>query len=498
VDSSPSGFHELPKKQLIGTIIGLQLTLLLAALDQTIVSTAMPKIIEHLSGFDRYAWVTTAYMLTSTAAVPIFGKLSDMYGRKWILLGGAIFFVLTSALCGMAGEFPRWFGDGMTQLIIFRGLQGIGGGVIFAMVFTVIGDIFPPAERGKYQGLFSAVFAFASVLGPTLGGWITDSLSWRWVFYVNMPVGALAIAALYFAFPYFRPDGPRHAIDYGGVISLLGFLTPLLLALTWVVKEGWTSPSVVLMLAFSAVMFCLFIAFEARANEPLVPLALFKNSIVSLSSISLVLSGIAMFGAIIFIPLFMQSVMSLSATVSGSLLTPMMLMMAVGSITSGQLVSRIGHYKRIALVGLGLMTVGMWLLSGMQESTTQLQAVGYMMTVGIGLGLTMPIYTLIVQNVAPWHMIGAATAATQFFRSIGGTLGVAIFGTVMLSNFNAYLAQHPHAIKPALVYSLDSIFLIGAILTAVTFILNVFLKEVPLRKTHGPTMAPPVEQATLT
>jgi EmrB/QacA subfamily drug resistance transporter len=497
VESSPSGFHELPKKQLIGTIIGLQLTLLLAALDQTIVSTAMPKIIEHLSGFDRYAWVTTAYMLTSTAAVPIFGKLSDMYGRKWILLGGAIFFVLTSALCGMAGEFPHWLGDGMTQLIVFRGLQGIGGGVIFAMVFTVIGDIFPPAERGKYQGLFSAVFAFSSVLGPTLGGWITDALTWRWVFYVNMPVGALAIAVLYFTFPYFRPEGPRHAIDLGGVVSLLGFLTPLLLALTWVVKDGWTSASVLTMLAFSAIMFCLFIAFEARANEPLVPLSLFRDSIVSVSSVSLVLTGIAMFGAIIFIPLFMQSVMGVSATVSGSLLTPMMLMMALGSMTSGQLVSRIGHYKRIALVGLGLMTLGLSLLSRMDESTSQMLAVGYMMTVGAGLGLTMPIYTLVVQNVAPWHMIGAATASTQFFRSIGGTLGVAIFGTVMLSRFHEYLAHSPGAQKAALVYSLDSIFLFSAILTGVTLLLNIFLKEVPLRKTHGPTVTPPIEPATM-
>ena len=242
------GFHALDRRQLIGTIVGLQLTLLLAALDQTIVGTAMPRIIAQLNGFERYAWVTTAYLLTSTIAVPIVGKASDTFGRKWFFLGGAVLFVLASALCGAAGDIPGLPGDGMTQLIVFRGIQGIGAGIILALVFTIVGDIFPPAERGKYQGLFAAVWGLASVFGPTLGGWITDHLSWRWVFYVNLPVGLIAIAVLLLEFPYFRPAGVERVIDWGGVATLIAGLVPLLLALTWVSQYGWGAPRVVLRL----------------------------------------------------------------------------------------------------------------------------------------------------------------------------------------------------------------------------------------------------------
>jgi MFS family permease len=236
---TPGGsFHALTRRQLIGTIAGLMLTLLLASLDQTIVGTAMPKIIANLNGFDRYAWVTTAYLLTSTIAVPIFGKLSDIYGRKWFYLGGTVLFIAASALCGAAGDLPLPL-DGMNQLILFRGLQGVGGGVISGIVFIVIGDLFPPAQRAKYQGLFSAVFGLSSVFGPTLGGWITDSFSWRWVFYVNLPVGLLAIVVLALEFPYFRPEGVTRVIDWAGVATLIGGLVPLLLALTWVSEYGW-------------------------------------------------------------------------------------------------------------------------------------------------------------------------------------------------------------------------------------------------------------------
>lgn len=527
-----TGFHELSRKQLITTVIGLQLTLLLSALDQTIVSTAMPRIIQSLTGFDRYAWVTTAYMLTSTAAVPIFGKLSDIYGRKWFLLGGTIFFLATSALCGAAGYFPLFAPSphaGMDQLILFRGMQGIAGGMLMALTFTVIGDIFPPAERGKYQGLFSAVWAFASVIGPTLGGWITDSFSWRWVFYVNLPVGAIALLALYYGFPYIRPAQTTRRIDYLGVITLLGFLSPMLVALDSAADAGWTSFNVLGLLGVALVMLVAFVFVESKAAEPIIPLSLFQEPIVRVCTMSLLINGIAMFGAILFIPLFMQTVIQISATESGSLLTPMMLMMTVGSVTAGQIASRTGRYKWLAITGSALMVFGMALLAQMGEDTTRWICVRNMMLVGLGLGLQTPIYTLAVQNVAEPRMIGAATATTQFFRSIGGTLGAAIFGSLMLARYLTVIESSlpsgisvklmtllrnpvqmigsgagPHtevpaavalAVRHALVQSLDNVFLVSAIIASFSLVLTLFLREVALRKTNAPKVAPPTPEA---
>jgi len=517
-------FHALGRRQLIGTIIGLQLTLLLAALDNTIVGTAMPRIIAQLNGFERYAWVTTAYLLTSTIAVPIFGKLSDLYGRKWIYLGGAVFFVITSALCGAAGDIPLPL-DGMNQLILFRGLQGLAAGVVTGLTFTIVGDIFPPAERGKYQGLFSGVWGLASVFGPTLGGWITDSLSWRWVFYVNLPVGAAAFIVLLIAFPDIRPQGVRRAIDWAGAGTLVACLVPLLLALTWVTDYGWGAPRVVALLAVSIVMLGAFLFVETRAAEPIMPLGLFKIRAVAISSFALVLMGMGMFGAILYIPLFMQSVIGVSATRSGTLLTPMMLMMTAGSIFSGQLVSRLGRYKVLAIVGTAVMTFGMLLMSGMKGDTTQAIAIRNMVVMGAGLGLLMPLYTLIVQNAVPQQLIGVATASTQFFRSIGSTLGTAVFGSIMLgryrSNFDANVPQGtpdpvlqlfhnplqlssilpqlqgqfaalPNGaallnsllldVKDSLVSAVGLVFLIATGIVALGLIANLFLPEIPLRK----------------
>jgi EmrB/QacA subfamily drug resistance transporter len=540
--SGAQSFQTLPKRQLVWTIIGLQLTLLLAALDGTIVGTAMPSIIGQLQGFDRYAWVTTAYMLTSTIAVPIFGKLSDIYGRKWIFLGGAISFVIASALCGAAGYLPLPI-DGMNQLILFRGLQGLASGVILGLTFTVVGDLFPPSERGKYQGLFAAVWGLSSVFGPTLGGWLTDGPGWRWVFYVNLPVGILAISVLWVAFPNIKPQGVRRVIDWLGAGTLIACLVPLLLALTWVTDYGWTSPRVLGLLALSAIMLPAFIFSESRAIEPLMPLSLFKNSIVALSSVSLLITGLGMFGAILFLPLFMQSVIGVSATRSGSLLTPMMLMVSFGSIASGQIVSRMGRYKWLAIFGMAMMACGMALMAGMGTDTTQAITVRNMIIVGAGLGLVMPLYTLIVQNAVPQSQLGVATASTQFFRSIGGTLGAAIFGSIMLSryreNFDASLpqgvpaalqepfrnplqlaqirsqleaafAQVPNGqgqalldhlflnVRDSLVYALNGVFLIAAIVVAAAGVLNFALREIPLRKTFesavAPTAVKPAEQ----
>jgi EmrB/QacA subfamily drug resistance transporter len=534
----PAGgsFHTLTQRQIIGTMTGVMLTLLLAALDQTIVGTAMPRIIAQLNGFERYAWVTTVYLLTSTAAVPIFGKLSDIYGRKWFYLGGAVLFVVASALCGAAGSIPGVPGDGMTQLILFRGLQGVGGGIIMAITFTIIGDIFPPAVRGKYQGLLSAVWGMSSVFGPTLGGWITDSFSWRWIFYINLPVGILAITALMIAFPYFKPEGVKRVIDFAGVATLLAALVPLLLALTWVTNYGWAAPRVVGLLVLAAVMIAAFILAESRAVEPLLPLSLFRDRVISLSTVSVFLTGMAMFGSILFIPLFMQTVIGVSATQSGSLLTPMMVIWSVGSISAGQLVARMGRYKMIVLVGMALMTVGLFLLARMTAATTRPTVVVFMLLIGMGMGLTMPIFTLIVQNAAPQRQIGAATATVQFFRQIGSTVGAAVFGSIMLTRYQSHfsgtvpvgtpasalaafkdplqlaqvlpqlkdqfaaLPNGPQLLqtllantKDALVYAITGVFLISAILTVIAFATDFWLKEVPLRKSFAPPVMPEAE-----
>jgi EmrB/QacA subfamily drug resistance transporter len=536
--TKPAGgsFHTLTQRQIIGTMTGVMLTLLLAALDQTIVGTAMPRIIAQLNGFERYAWVTTVYLLTSTAAVPIFGKLSDIYGRKWFYLGGAVLFVVASALCGAAGSIPGVPGDGMTQLILFRGLQGVGGGIIMAITFTIIGDIFPPAVRGKYQGLLSAVWGMSSVFGPTLGGWITDSFSWRWIFYINLPVGILAITALMIAFPYFKPEGVKRVIDFAGVATLLAALVPLLLALTWVTNYGWAAPRVVGLLVLAAVMIAAFILAESRAVEPLLPLSLFRDRVISLSTVSVFLTGMAMFGSILFIPLFMQTVIGVSATQSGSLLTPMMVIWSVGSISAGQLVARMGRYKMIVLVGMALMTVGLFLLARMTAATTRPTVVVFMLLIGMGMGLTMPIFTLIVQNAAPQRQIGAATATVQFFRQIGSTVGAAVFGSIMLTRYQSHfsgtvpvgtpasalaafkdplqlaqvlpqlkdqfaaLPNGPQLLqtllantKDALVYAITGVFLISAILTVIAFATDFWLKEVPLRKSFAPPVMPEAE-----
>src|SRR5580704_1384895 len=348
-EANRPGLHNLTRRQLAGTLTGLLLTLLLAALDQTIVGTAMPRIIAQLNGFDRYPWVTTAYLLTSTIAVPIFAKLSDIYGRKWFFLAGTVLFVIASAFCGGAGQWIP--GDGMTQLIVFRGLQGLGAGMIIGLLYTIIGDIFAPADRAKFQGLFAAVWGLASIFGPTLGGWITDEFSWRWTFWVNLPVGALAAAAILVEFPYFRSHGVRRQIDWLGVFTLSACLVPLLLALTWVTNYGWSSQRVVGLLIASAVMLAAFLLAESRAQEPLLPLWLFRDRTIAVSSIVVFLLGTGMFGVILYVPLFMQGVLGISATRSGSLLTPLLIGAVLSSIAAGNIISRTGRYRTLAVFG---------------------------------------------------------------------------------------------------------------------------------------------------
>ena len=529
-----SGIVRLTRPQLIGTLGGLTFALLLAAIDQTIVGTAEPRIIAELSGFDRYPWVATAYLLSSTIAVPIFGKLSDIYGRKGFFLAGTTLFVVASALCGAAGTFTFLPLDGMNQLIVFRGVQGIGAGVMIGLVFVIIGDVFSPAERGKYQAMFAAVWGFASMIGPTFGGWLTDHFSWRAAFYVNLPVGILAVLAIYFEFPDMHVKGKDRRIDWAGVFSLIGCVVPLLLALTWVTRYGWGSGRVESLLAVAAVMLGAFLWAESRASEPLIPLSLFRNPVISVCSLAVFILGMGMFGVIIYLPLFMQGVLGVSATRSGNLLTPLMMSAVVGSIVTGQLNSRIGSYKPSAVVGSILVAVGMVQFVRMDGSTVWVDVVVGMVIAGLGMGLLQPVYTVAVQNSAPREHMGAATASTAFFRSIGSTVGVAVFGSILLTGFNrefeagipigtppAALAAFSNplmlgAMRPqleatfgaipggltllqtllgnvrtALIHGLNQIFLASAIIMSLSIGLHLFLKDVKLRGRPAAADTPP-------
>ncbi|HTR36151.1 MAG TPA: MDR family MFS transporter [Bryobacteraceae bacterium] len=530
-----SGLIRLTRPQMYATMTGLVLAVLLAALDQTIVGTAEPRIIAQLSGFDRYPWVSTTYLLTSTLAVPIFAKLSDMYGRKWFFLGGASMFVLTSMLCGAAGKVNFIGLDGMNQLILFRGLQGIGAGMMMGLAFTIIGDVFSPAERGKYQGFFAAAWGLASIFGPTLGGWLTDHVSWRACFYVNMPVGIIAIIAIYWQFPELHPEGVERRLDWAGVFSLILCIVPLLLALTWVTDYGWGSTRVESLLALAAVMLVAFLYAETKAIEPLIPLSLFRDPVISLCSVAVFVLGMGMFGVIIYLPLFMQGVMGVSATQSGNLLTPLMMGAVAGSLITGQLNLRLRSYKLAAVSGSVLVAAGMILFARMSGTTQHLEIIRAMVIAGLGMGLLQPVYTVAVQNAAPRQYMGAATASTAFFRSIGSTMGVAIFGSVLLTSYHKDLTAGIPSDTPAsalklftnplllgqmrpkldstfgsyaggmdvlhkllanvrtgLIHGLQDIFFVSAILMSAAIILHLVLKDVKLRHHHAPEPEVPV------
>jgi EmrB/QacA subfamily drug resistance transporter len=442
VSYATSGLVRLTRPQLIGTLIGLMLAALLAAIDQTIVGTAEPRIIASLSGFNRYPWVATTYLLTSTLAVPIFASLSDIHGRKPFFLLGATLFVVTSALCGAAGTLTFMPIDGMGQLILFRGLQGVGAGMVMGLLFTIVGDIFSPTERGRYVGLFSAVWGVASIFGPTLGGWLTDQWSWRACFWVNLPVGAIAVTAIYLEFPHMKPHSTaRRRIDWGGFATLSGCVVPLLLALTWATEYGWGSTRVESLLALAIAMLGAFLYVESKSPEPMIPLGLFRNPVISVCSVCVFLLGVGMFGVIIYLPLFMQGVLGVSATRSGNLLTPLMMGAVFGSFFSGQAVSRTGRYKTVAVVGSVLVAIGMILFARMDSATGRSYVALGMIIGGLGMGLLQPVYTVAVQNVAPRAQMGAATSSTIFFRSIGSTVGVAAFGSVMLTRYHSEFAR---------------------------------------------------------
>jgi len=405
------------------------LALLLAALDQTIVGTAMPRIVADLNGLSYYAWVITAYLVASTVMVPVAGKLGDLFGRKPFLLTGMVGFVAASALCGLS--------QNMTELIIFRTVQGIFGGVLFATVFAVIGDLFPPQQRARVGGLFGAVFGLSSVLGPTAGGYITDNLGWRWVFYVNLPIGIVAVLIVAATLPFKRSKASVRDIDFPGAAALVAGLIPLMIALSITRDHAWTSPEVLGLLIGSALMLVLFFVLEQRTDNPIVPFRLFKDATFSVSMLTSFLTGFAMFGAIIFVPLIYQGVLGVTATNSGQLLTPMMLGLVGASVLIGQVMVRIRLYRFLGTAGIALMLLGLWWLSQVTTSTSALEVVRDIVIVGAGLGATFPLYLQAVQNALPRQFLGVATSQIQFWRQIGGTIGTSVLGSVLASRLAA-------------------------------------------------------------
>ncbi len=403
-------------------LAGLFLGLFFASLDQTVVGTAMPRIIGDLGGLSIMAWVTTAYMLTSTTVVPIAGKLADLFGRRIVYVIGITVFMIGSALCGTSTN--------MTELIVFRALQGIGGGIMMPMSMTIVGDIFPPEERGKWQGLMGGIFGLSSVVGPTIGGYIVDNSSWQWVFYINLPVGVLAAVAIFAGLKGEKALVEKVVIDYAGAATLIISTVSLLLGLNLGGTDyPWLSWQIIGLRLLAAITGILFIVAETRAQEPILSLDLFKKRTFTVTNIVGFLMGLGMFGSLMFLPLFLQGVIGVSATSSGNTMLPMMFAMIGASTLGGWLVTKVS-FRSLFVSGMSLMAIGFYLLSTMTVATSQLVAIVYIILIGLGMGLIMPTVTIAVQSAFGPRQRGVATSATQFFRSIGGTLGITLLGVV--------------------------------------------------------------------
>jgi EmrB/QacA subfamily drug resistance transporter len=433
------------------TIIGVMIVFLLSALDQTIVSTAMPVIISQLHGLELYSWVTTAYLLSSTVMVPVWGKLGDLYGRKPILLAGIGLFLFGSWLSGLAGEFGTLplLGGGMVQLVVFRAIQGLGGGALFTTAFAIIADLFPPRERGKFAGLFGGVFGLASAVGPLLGGYFTDhgtvSIAghtvegWRWVFYLNLPMGLVALFMVIAKMPKLS-HASKGSIDYLGAVLIAAACVPLLLALTFGgQKYAWDSPAVLGLLAMFVICTILFVIVEKRVKDPIIHLELFSNKVFAWANTAGFFSSMSFLSVVAFLPLFMQLGQGVQATTSGLSTLPLMLGLIVAATISGRLVTRTGRYKPFMLFGMAVLLIATFLMSQMTHHTTRLDLGWRMALLGIGLGPLQSLYGVAIQNAVPMNRIGVVTSANQFFRQIGSTVGVAIFGTLLTSNLNTKL-----------------------------------------------------------
>lgn len=515
---------EMGHRTKVIVMAGTMLGLFTSAMDQTVVGTSMPTIIADLGGFGLFSWVGTGFMLASVAAIAVVGKLTDIYGRKPFYMAGIFILILGSALCGSA--------QNVEQLIAFRVIQGFGAGMIIGIAFAILGDVFTPAERGRWAGLMSGVFASASVIGPLIGGTLTDHVHWRWVFYVNLPLGAIALTVLALGMPNIRPP-TRSKLDYRGVVLLLATVVPMLLAFSWAgSRYDWVSPQVIGLLTWAAAGFVVFTFAELRTEEPLLPMSLFRNRIFAVSALVTLISGVAMMGSFFYIPLFIQGVIGASATNSGIVLIPMMISMAIASAIAGQLMSRLGRYRVLGILGLALMVGGALLLSQLDVNSTRRDVTYAMILFGIGLGTSMPLFMLAVQNAVPYRFMGVSTSTMQFLRSVGGTFGVAIMFSLIQSGYHsrmstavppqarddpqirealddplfiqntqafggvresfsafgsqgeALFAQSIQGVKESLAVGIADAFLVAVFILIVALAISVFMEEIPLRKAH--------------
>ena len=535
---------QLSQRTKITIVIAVMLGLFLSALDQTVVGTALPTIVTDLGGNNLYVWVVTSYLLTSTITVPIYGKLSDLYGRKLMLIIGIGLFLVGSALSGLS--------QNMAELIFFRGLQGLGAGALFPIALAVIGDLFTPRERGKYQGFFGAVFGLAFLVGPFLGGWITDNISWHWVFYVNLPIGAIALAVIIFNLPNHKRDGATPSIDYWGTLVFTAAVVPILIGLTEKglasssgTQNSWFAPQVGGLLLLGALLTVGFLFIETKVKEPIIPLDLFRNRTYAASQAAMFLMSFAFFIAVIFMPRYYQAVRGISATASGYMLWPLLVGLMGTSIGAGLVIARTGKYKLLMVAAMLTMTAGIFFMTMLTATTGDYPLWIWLFVLGVGIGPAMSGYTLVVQNAVPVARLGVATSTLTFVRQIGGTVGLAIAGTSLSSTLASQIpkdlakakvpaslakhlsassnssltgvgnvggkldkvlppAAHPfipaivRALHEALAQAIAGSFWIGLVVALIAVLATLFLKELPLRTTHHDHAAspPPPDRAS--
>jgi EmrB/QacA subfamily drug resistance transporter len=487
------------RRRILVVVSGLMLVLLLASLDQTIVSTALPTIVGELGGLEHLSWVVTAYLLAVTAVTPLYGKLGDLYGRKIVLQGALVLFLVGSALCGLA--------QGMTELIAFRAIQGLGGGGLMVSAQAAIGDVVPPSDRGRYTGLFGAVFGISSVAGPLIGGFLTTHLSWRWIFYVNLPLGIAALAVLAVTLPTVS-ERRRHQIDYAGTVLLAAGLSGIILLTSLGGNTyDWDSPQIVGLGVVGIACLVALSFVERHVPEPILPPSLFRNRVFVVTSAVALVVGFALFGALTYLPLFQQIVRGLSPTASGLQLLPVMGGLLISSIISGQVIARVGRYKLFPIVGTAVAAFGMFLLSSLDETTGTGVAALHMLVLGLGLGMVMQVLVLAVQNAVPYEMLGVATSGSTLFRSIGGSLGTAVLGAIFSGHLRSELpsgaasedgldptairhlpaAQHDVFIN-AFTDALQLVFTVATAVVLVAFVLSWLIPERPLRTTVETTV----------